>query len=96
MKELREQEEIIITKVNKGGAAVYVAVKDCIKETERQLNNTVNYEKLPEDPTATNRKLVNDTIESFKKQKLINEKVPEGLERNDPKTPTFLSMTGNI
>ena len=33
-------------------------------------------------------KLVNDTMESFKKkQKLINEKVPEGLKRNDPKTP---------
>ena len=34
-------------------------------------------------------KLVNDTIERFKKQKLINEKVAEGLKRNDPKTPKF-------
>ena len=32
-------------------------------------------------------KLVNDTIVSFKKQKLINEKVADGLKRNDPKTP---------
>ena len=34
-------------------------------------------------------KLVNDTIERFKKQKLINEKVAEGLKRNDPKTAKF-------
>ena len=34
-------------------------------------------------------KLVNDTMERFKKQKLINEKVAEGLKRNDPKTPKF-------
>ena len=64
-------------------------VKDYIKEAERQLNNTENYRKLREDPTATNMKLVNDTIERFKKQKLINEKVAEGLKRNEPKTPKF-------
>ena len=34
-------------------------------------------------------KLVNYTIERFKKQKLMNEKVAEGLKRNDPKTPKF-------
>ena len=34
-------------------------------------------------------KLVNDTIERFKKQKLINANVAEGLKRYDPKTPKF-------
>ena len=89
MKELSEREDIIITKASKGGAVVIMDVKDYIKETERQLNNTENFKKLQEDPTATNMKLVNDAIERFKKQKLINEKVAEGLKRNDPKTPTF-------
>ena len=89
MKELSEREDIIITKADKGGAVVIVDVKDYIKEAEQQLNNTENYKKLQEDPTATNMKLVNDKIERFKKQKLINEKVPKGLERNDPKTPKF-------
>ena len=72
-----------------GGAVVIVDVKDYIKEAGRQLNNTENYRKLQEDPTATNMKLLNDTIERFKKQILINEKVAEGLKRNDPKTPKF-------
>ena len=90
MKELSEREDIIITKADKGGAVVIVDVKDYIKEAERQLNNTENYRKLQEDPTATNMKLVNDTIERFKKQqKLINEKVAEGLKRNDAKTAKF-------
>ena len=74
-------------KDDKGGAVVIVDVKDYIKEAERQLNNTKNYRKLQEDPTATNMKFVNDTIERFKK--LMNEKVAEGLKKNDPKTPKF-------
>ena len=83
MKELSEQEDIIITKADKGAALVIVDVKDYIKEAERQLNNTENYRKRQEDLAATNMKLVNDTIERLKKQKLINEKVAEGLKRND-------------
>ena len=77
MKEPSEREDILITKIDKGGAVVIVDVKDYIKEAERQLNNTENYRKLQEDPTKN------------KKQKLINEKVAEGLKRNDPKTPKF-------
>ena len=34
-------------------------------------------------------KLVNDTVERFRKQKFINEKVTGGLKRNDPKTSKF-------
>ena len=34
MKELSEQEDFVITKADKGGAIVIVAVKDYIKETE--------------------------------------------------------------
>ena len=87
MKELSERVGITITKAEKGGAVVIVDVKDYIKQAERQINNTKNYRKLQEDPTATNMKFVKNTIERFKKQKLINEKVADGLKRNDPTTP---------
>ena len=50
MKELSDQEDIIITKADKGGAVVTVGVKDYIKEAERQLNNSKNYRKLQEAP----------------------------------------------
>ena len=51
----------IIAKADECGAVVIVAVKDYIKEAERQLNNTENYRKLQVEPTATNIKLLNDT-----------------------------------
>ena len=34
-------------------------------------------------------KLVNDTTEKFKKQKLTNQKVAEALKRNDPQKTKF-------
>ena len=46
------------------------------------LNNTKKYAKLQEDATTTKMKLVNDAIETFKKQKLIDGKVAEGLSMN--------------
>ena len=66
-----------------------MSVKDYIKEAERQLNNIKYYRKLQEDPTTTNMKLLNYIMEIFKNQKLINQKVAEGLKRNDLKTPEF-------
>ena len=89
MKELSDILYIIITKADKGGAAVIVNLKSYTKEAERQLSNTENYRKLQNDPTATNMKLVNDTIKRFKKQKFINEKMAEGLKINNPKTLKF-------
>ena len=49
MKELREWENVVIKKADKGGAVVIVDVKDHIKEAEQQPNNTENYRKLQED-----------------------------------------------
>ena len=49
MKKLSREEDIIITKVNKGGAVVIVDVQGYIKEAERQLNNIKNYRKLQEE-----------------------------------------------
>ena len=69
---LNKREDILITKAGKGGAVVIVYVKDYIKEAERLLTNIKNYRKLQKDPTTTKMKLVNDTIERLKKQKLIN------------------------
>ena len=79
----------MITKADKDGAVAIVSVKDYIKEAERQLNNIKYYRKLQEDPTTTNMKLLNYIMEIFKNQKLINQKVAEGLKRNDLKTPEF-------
>ena len=96
MQNLNKREDILITKAGKDGAVVIVDVKDYIKEAERLLTNIENYRKLQEDPTATNMKLVNDTIKRLKKQKLINKKVAESLNRNNPGHPVVCSVNRHI
>ena len=65
-------------------------VKDYINEAHRQLNNKVHYKILNKDSTTTNAKLVNDTIQRFKKEKLHKEKIADGLKVSNPqKTRKF-------
>ena len=75
MKELSDHTDIIITKADKGGAVVFMDVKNYINEAHRQLNNKDHYKILNKDPTTTNAKLVNDTIQRFKKEKLLKKKL---------------------
>ena len=44
---------------------------------------------MNKDPTTTNAKLVNDTIQKFKKEELFKEKNADGLKVSNPKTPKF-------
>ena len=75
MKELNDHTGIIITKADKGGAVVFMDAKKYINEAHRQLNNKDHYKILNKDPTTTNAKLVNDTIQRFKKEKLLKKKL---------------------
>ena len=78
MKELSDHTGIIITKANKGGPVVIMGVKDYINEAHCPLNNKDHHKMLNNDPTATNAKLINDTIQRFKKEKLLEEKIADG------------------
>ena len=44
---------------------------------------------LYKDPTTTNAKSVNDTIQRFKREKLLKQKIADGLKVSNPKTPKF-------
>ena len=61
---------MLITNANEGGAGVMWETKDYINEANRQLNTTSNYKKLPNDPTVTYNKLINDSIDWFKQEQL--------------------------
>ena len=86
MKELSDHTDIIIIEANKGGAVVITDVKDYINEAHRQSNNKNHYKIIT---TATNAKLVNDTIQRFKKEKLLKEKIADSLKVSSPKSPKF-------
>ena len=56
LKRLNNNDEIVIKPADKGGAIVIWKKEDYIKEGERQLNNTVHYQRL-EDPQQNNQEI---------------------------------------
>ena len=89
LKGLSKQEDIIITNADKGGAVLTMDVNDYIREAKRQLNDSKNYKVLDKDPTTTSNDLVNQIIDRFTKEQLINENIANGLKNPSPKTPQF-------
>ena len=64
-------------------------VNDYIRDAKRQLNEPRNYKVLAKDPTITNNDLINQTIDRFTKEQLINENIANGLKKPLPRTPQF-------
>ena len=89
LKELSDHTDIIISQADKQGAAIVMGVKHYVDEAHSQLNYKDHYKKLNKDPATTNAKLVDDTIQRFKKAKLLKEKIADRLKVSNPKTPEF-------
>ena len=87
LKELSERSGIIITKADKGGAVVIMDQKDYISEAQREFKN--HHEKFSKYPTTANAKLLNDITQRFKQEKLLKEKIADGLRMSNPKPPKF-------
>ena len=60
-----------------------------VEEADRQLSDSTSYKKLQNDPTLQPNKLVNDTINRFKKEKLLPQNIADGLCTSNPRTPKF-------
>ena len=89
MQNLSKRDDIIITKVDKGGAVVLVDVNDYVEEANRQLGNKEFYKKLTIDTTEINRIKVNRTINELKSSHLLYEKIANDLLSSEAKTPHF-------
>ena len=88
MEELTKLKDII-TNVDKGGTVVVIDVEKYIHESNHQLSNKRNYKKLQKVPTLHHSNLVNDTIDMFKKENLLSNKLADRLKFVNPKTPKF-------
>ena len=64
-------------------------IEDDIKEAMRQLNDTNHYKELPNEPTKLHCKLVNSTIENFKRQGVLKGELAGGLKVSEPRTSLF-------
>ena len=89
LNELRNRDDLIFTKADKGGALVIIDVKDYILEANRQLNDTQFYQQLTGDPTQIYSERINSTIDRFQSEGLLTNKVAEGLKNYEPKTSKF-------
>ena len=89
MKDLSKKDDIIITKLDKGGAVVIIDVDDYINEANQYLNIKEFWKEIPHDPTELNRKKVNNAIKELKSARLLDEKVATTLEVQDAQTPEF-------
>ena len=87
--DLQQRDDIIIINADKGGAMTIIDTKDYIKEANRQLSDPNSYRKLSYNPTSEHTNTVNTTIDIFKNQHKIPEKIADGLKVVSPKTPTL-------
>ena len=77
---LMNRNDIIICNADKGGAVVIIDIDDYIKEAMRQLSDTKHYEEIPNDSTTLHCELVKNTINKFKNDGLLEDKLAEGLK----------------
>ena len=83
----------IITKADKGGAAVIVDVDDYVQEANQQLDNKDFYKKLTIATNKINRIKVNRTINELKSLHLLDEKIVNDLLSSEAKTPQFKMLS---
>ena len=86
MEKLAKRKDIIITNADKSGAVVIMDVEKYINEANLQLSDKHNCKTLQEDPTLQHSSLVKETIDRFKKVKLLSKKKADGLKSVNPKT----------
>ena len=89
VEELAKRKDLIITDADNGGAVVIMDTDSYIKEANRQLSDKASYKQLTQDPTLQHNRMVNQTIERFKNEKLLPQKIADGLKITNPKTPKF-------
>ena len=89
LKNIKERNDIIITHADKGGALVIIDILDYLKEADRQLKDTNFYTTLDHNPTEKHAEIINETIKTFIKEKLLNEQLGKNLIEHNPKTPNL-------
>ena len=81
-----KREHIAIIKAGKGGATVIMNVEEYISKANQQIKEYNFYKKLNEDPTRKHNDIVNNIIESLKKQELLSTSTAEKLTTNEVTT----------
>ena len=88
LQQLSQRNDIIIKKADKGGVVVITDVDYYIRESNQQLNKTNFYKKIPNDATESKRNKLNNTINEFKLQRILDT-TAKNLQTLEARTPNF-------
>ena len=86
---LKERDDVIFTKADKGGAVVIWDTKDYIEEAEQQLNNERFYRKLNYCPTEEHSRLISNTLDEFANNNELSKDIADDLKPVNATTPRF-------
>ena len=92
MEALKDRDDIIISKADKGGGVVIQDVDDYVAEANRQLNNPEFYEKVDRDLTPEHSSRVNEAVNQLAAEGLISEKTAKCLHAKNARTPKFYML----
>ena len=87
MEELAKRKDLKITTADKGGAVVIMDTDSYIKEVNWRLSDKASYKQLTQDPTLQRNRMVNQTVERSRNEKLLPQKIADGPKITKPKTP---------
>ena len=85
--QIKEMNDLVITKADKGGAVVLQNVENYIGEAKRQLSDQTYYKKVGTNPTDEHAALVSNALDGLKQRELLDERTAEKLKPVNPKTP---------
>ena len=89
MEELVKRKDLVITNADKDGAVVIMGTDSYIEEAKWQLTEKTSYKQLTQDPIIQHNKMVNQTIERFKNEKLLPKETADGLKISNPRHQSF-------
>ena len=89
MRELHNNNNIVIKPAGKGSSIVIMNTSDYISEANRQLNNNDHYGILTEDPTHKFNTHINNLINQAWRLNIIDEPTYNNLQTKNPRIPTF-------
>jgi hypothetical protein len=92
MKELAEEDSIVIKPADKGGCIVIQNKEDYIREGMRQLNNKDHYRKLATDPTIQFNNDINKIISEANRNNVIDARTKRNLTTKFPRTSNFYML----
>ena len=87
LEEIKQMNDLVVTKADKGGAVVLQDVGNYITEANRQLSDQPFYKKMGANPTDEHAALVSNAIDDLKHRELIDARTAEKLKPVNPSTP---------